>query len=350
MSRLHLSVSITVLAVISSACPTQDLARSEAMDGGNSVVATIDGASITLSDLDAWLTRKLFEQEVARKSVSEQYDLRSKALEEMINERVIEAEAERRGVTTEEVVEQAETALGPVSDDKIAAFFEKHRTRFHANDTLERRTEQVRRFLESDRRTQALAALRADAEVRIELEPPRVEVTASGPSIGPEDAPVTIVEFSDYQCPFCGRAEPIVKEVLKRYPEKIRLVFRHFPLESIHPRARAAAEASVCAEAQGKFWEYHEQLFANQRALDQEDLANYADALGLDRERFEGCTQASETRTQVQGDLDEGASAGVQGTPAFFINGIPLSGARPVGDFVKLIDQELARQEKADAF
>ena len=162
-------------------------------------------------------------------------------------------------------------------------------------------------------------------------------------SCGPSDASVTIIEFSDYQCPYCSRAESVVKQVLERYPDQVRFVYRHLPLESIHPQARAAAEAAVCAEDQGRFWEYHELLFANQQAISAAKLSELAEQVGLDEEAFASCTADDSTRQRVQRDISDAGAAGASGTPAFFVNGIPLSGVQPLEEFVELIDSELTR-------
>ena len=172
----------------------------------------------------------------------------------------------------------------------------------------------------------------------VKLEQPRVKVAASGPARGPEGAPVTIVEFSDFECPFCRREESTVKQLLDRYQTQVRFVYRHFPLE-IHPRARPAAEAAACADEQGKFWDYHEKLFSG--GLEDADLQRYASELGLDTAAFQQCVSQHKTKDVVMSDLQAGKAAGVSGTPAFFVNGIMISGARPVDAFTKVIDKEL---------
>jgi protein-disulfide isomerase len=151
-----------------------------------------------------------------------------------------------------------------------------------------------------------------------------------------------IVEFSDYQCPFCRRAEPTLNELLERYPTEVRWEYRHYPLPN-HPLAKPAAEAAVCAEAQGQFWEFHEKLFSQERSLDASGLRAYAEDIGLDMARFETCQDAPDTRERVAADQRAGKRAGAAGTPAFFVNGVFLTGARPLEDFEKLIRAELAR-------
>lgn len=156
-------------------------------------------------------------------------------------------------------------------------------------------------------------------------------------------APVTIVEFSDFECPYCKQVVPTLTQLLSRYPEKVKLVFRDFPLDSIHPQARKAAEAARCAEDQGKFWEYHDALFANAPKLGAEELAAYARQVGLDVASFQRCLGSGTHAAAVQKSVDEGIRLGVTGTPAFFINGELLSGAQPLDAFARVIERELAR-------
>ena len=161
------------------------------------------------------------------------------------------------------------------------------------------------------------------------------------PFRGQPNAPVTLVEFSDYQCPFCGRAEGTVDEVMKAYGEKVRIVYRDYPLP-FHPQARPASEAANCAHAQGKFWPYHAKLFANQTALGEDKLKEYAKDVGLDETKFEQCLKDKPFKAAIDKDIADGGKVGVNGTPAFFINGRMLSGAQPFEKFKELIDEELS--------
>jgi len=160
------------------------------------------------------------------------------------------------------------------------------------------------------------------------------------PTKGPEDAPITIVEFSDYQCPFCARSEPLVHEALAAYPSKARLVYKHFPLTSIHPQAMSAALAAAAAQRQGKFWEMHDKLFANQRALAPEQIKEYARQVGLDMPKFERDLQSDEVKTAVQEDIKLAQRVGVRGTPTIFVNGKILQN-RTLDGFKELIDPVL---------
>ena len=328
-SRLALA-SLLLTAFIVAGCSSNGAVKAPAAND-NTVVAEINGDTITLADLDERIAGEL-------------YEVRSNALEELIRERVFESEAESRGVSVEQLLETEAAAVGEVSDEEVAAFFEENRARMRPDETLENIAPQIRAFLSRDLQQQAMRNLLDAASVVRHLEPPRLEIAATGPSIGPDDAPVTIIEFSDYQCPFCSRAEPIVKQVLERYPDQVRLVYRHLPLDSIHPQARPAAIAAVCASRQEKFWEFHEGLFANQRSLGAEVFGNLADELELDRAVFDACLTNPEAAAIVAADSEAGAAAGVTGTPAFFVNGIKLSGAVPVEDFVEVIEAELAAE------
>jgi protein-disulfide isomerase len=159
-------------------------------------------------------------------------------------------------------------------------------------------------------------------------------------SKGPADAPLTIVEFSDYQCPFCARSEPLVKELLAAYPTQTRLVFKHFPLTSIHPQAMPAALAAAAAQKQGKFWEMHEILFANQRALSPEQIRQYAKQIGLDLARFDADLQSDEVKTAVQEDMQLAQRVGVRGTPTLFVNG-KLIQNRSVDGYKQIVEPML---------
>ena len=305
------------------------------------VAGVVDGSEITLSALDEWIRQDLFEQQSGG-SASKLYELREGAIERMINQQIFEAAVAKSGLSESEFMQQEIAAIGPVSEEDIAAFYELNKSGLAARGDLETLTPKIREYLEEQQPKQVIAKLREGVDVRVELDRPRIHVATTGPSQGPAGAPITIVEFSDYECPFCGRVEPTLQEVMKRYPGKVRLVYRHLPL-SFHKNARGAAEASICAQGQGLFWEYHAVLFQNQKALGADDLRNYATQVGLDAEGFDRCVSDATTRARVAEDIREAREAGASGTPAFFVNGIPLSGAIPVSDFAEIIDAELAR-------
>jgi protein-disulfide isomerase len=172
---------------------------------------------------------------------------------------------------------------------------------------------------------------------------PRFPVSVDDdPAEGPADAPVTIVQFAEFQCPYCGKARESINKVKEAYPGKVRFVFRDFPL-GFHDRAIPAAVAANCAEKQGKYWPMHDELMSNQRALEDADLERVAKDVGLNLSDWQACRQDPSMRAEVEKDMADGAKIGVTGTPAFFINGVMLSGAQPYERFKAIIDRELAK-------
>ncbi|MBW3015759.1 DsbA family protein [Candidatus Woesearchaeota archaeon] len=170
--------------------------------------------------------------------------------------------------------------------------------------------------------------------------PADIKLSGKDASKGPDNAPVLIVEFSDFQCPFCSRGRTTMDQVVEEYGDKVQLVFKHFPL-SFHENAQKAAEAAECALDQDKFWEMHDIMFDNQGALTVDDLKGYAEELELDIDAFNDCLDSGEKEAKVSADMAEGQKYGVSGTPAFFINGNLVSGAQPFENFKAAIDAEL---------
>ncbi len=191
-------------------------------------------------------------------------------------------------------------------------------------------------------------AVKATAAAQAQVSDPTQQVTRydvpldDDPILGPNDAPITIVEFSDYECPYCRRwhSETFAR-LMQAYPGKIRFVYRDFPLTSIHPDAQPAAEAADCAGEQGKYWEYSEKLFGGQ-SLGPQVYSQYASDLGLDTKAFEACVSSHRYEAEVTADLEWAANLGVRSTPTFFINGLPVVGAQPFDFFKQVIDKELA--------
>jgi protein-disulfide isomerase len=170
--------------------------------------------------------------------------------------------------------------------------------------------------------------------------------TKGSPAIGPETAPVTIVEFSDFQCPFCGRVGPTLKKIKEEYGDQVRIVFKHQPLD-FHAKAPAAHAAAEAAHRQGKFWEMHDKIFAEQAQMSPEKYVEYATELELDLEQFQKDVASADVKKKVDADKKEAAKLGSTGTPGFFINGLNLRGAKPFEAFKEIIDKELAKKKKA---
>jgi protein-disulfide isomerase len=189
---------------------------------------------------------------------------------------------------------------------------------------------------------------KAGPAVRVMMDVPRTPVTvaADDPSEGNANAPVTLVEYSDFQCPFCQRVMPTIKQLRTKYGDKVRVVWKDFPLTQIHPQAFVAAQAGNCAREQGKFWEYHDRLFANQAALQPESLKKYASEVGLDAAKFNECLDSSKYEARVQEALGAGMRVGISSTPTVYVNGRMINGAQPIEVFEAAIDDELARNGK----
>ena len=305
------------------------------------VVAEVAGKPITMADLEAALAPQLQQIDRQRRQILVD------GLDGLVEEKIFEAEAAARGVSVEELFRtEIEAKAGDVSDADAQAFYEANRARI--NRPIEQMMPQIKNYLASQKRAglrdELMASLRAKHSTRLLLEPVRVEVAdASAPAKGPASAPVTIVEFSDFQCPFCSRVNPAIQQAIATYGEHLRVQFRQFPL-NIHPQAQKAAEASLCAHDQGKFWQLHDVMFADQRNLAVEQLKEKAAGIGLDAASFASCLDDGKHAAKVAEDLADGSAAGVSGTPVMFVNGRFLSGAVPFEQLAKLIDDELARK------
>lgn len=191
----------------------------------------------------------------------------------------------------------------------------------------------------------AQAAPLSNTPVANQQETVRYEIPVDGaPFLGPKDAPITIVEYSDYQCPFCKKwNKETYKSLLAAYPGKIKFVYRNLPLTSIHPSALPAAEAALCAGDQNAYWQFHDKLFAGE-TLGDDIYTQYAQDLGLNMAVFQNCVTSHKYKDSIQKESDYIIGLGVRSTPTFFINGIAVVGAQPLDVFKQIIDKELARE------
>jgi protein-disulfide isomerase len=348
MSNRHLLLAALVAAAVACRAPRPPQA---AQQGGqkqdpSAPVAKIGDKTITAGELDELVKKDLAQLE--QQYHEQRYQLRRNALENTLRQRAFDEKAKQAGVTREELVEKEIIAKIPEpSDDEIRALYERAKAGGQQLPPLDQVKPDIARFIKNQKGQGALVEyyeqLKKDMAIEMLLppyEPPKVAVEATGPAKGPANAPITIVEFSDFECPYCVRAEETVKEVLAAYPGKIRLVYRDYPLP-MHQKAPKAAEAAHCAGDQGKYWEMHGKLFANPQKLDVADLKAHARELGVDGGKFDQCLDSGEKAKVVESHRKAGDDAGVSGTPAFFINGRVLSGAQPVEAFKAIIDQEL---------
>jgi protein-disulfide isomerase len=315
-------------------------ATASATASGVGVVAEVNGTPILASELDSRTSSRLARLR------QEEYEIRQQALDELIAERLLGAEAGKRGISRDELLRLEVDARTPkVASSEVEGLYEQNKTRF-ASEPKDVALARIREILgqraNGERRQAYLQELRAKARVAVRLEVPRtrVDLPADAPSIGPASAAVTIVEFTDYQCPYCHRAQSVMDEILARYKGKVRLVHLSFPLEG-HPGALPAAKAARCAGEQGKFQEYHHGLMTDSGVLDDADLKARAAKLGLKAADFDACLASNRYEAVIRASFEQGASLGVSGTPAYFVNGRLLSGARPYEEFARVIDAEL---------
>jgi protein-disulfide isomerase len=307
-------------------------------------VATVGGVAITRGDLEALVAPQVAKLE------EQAHQLRRQQLDALIAERLLEAEAKRRSVSRD-ALEKAEVTdkVAALTQADIDAFVQANRARLPADPSA--LMPQIRQYLTEqradERRAAFLEELRGRTKVEVMLKPPpafRATIDLAGtPSRGPEQARVTVVEFSDFHCPFCRRVQPTLNQLLAKYPNDLRLVYKHMPLDQLHPQARRAAEASWCAQQQGKFWEYHDQLYAGGPDGSDATLSGIAARVGLDAAKYQQCMSGGAAAAEVQKHVEEGSRYGVNGTPGFFINGRFVNGAVPLETFVQIVDEELAR-------
>jgi predicted DsbA family dithiol-disulfide isomerase len=308
-------------------------------------VAVVAGQSIYEDDLLPRVQAQLRNQE---------YELKSSALENLIDQRLLEAEAKKKGVALEQVLEQEVNAkVAEPTEAELKAAYQSQKDR--PNPPFEEVKTQLQQALKraklQEGRQQFLNHLREQAGVSILLRPPKVEIGYDPARLrGNPLAPVIIIEFADFQCPFCRQAQSTLKALLSKYKGRVGLAYRDFPLRGIHAQGQLAAEASRCAGEQGKFWEYHDLLFANPDKLKREGLAEHAHTLKLDERQFNSCLSSGKYEPRIEEDLQEGIKAGVVGTPGFFINGSLLSGIQPEAAFDQMIQAELgvSKEKPAD--
>jgi protein-disulfide isomerase len=314
-----------------------------ATTGDSSPAATVGGTVITMQALDAAAANQL------AKFRQQEYDIRAEVLTGMIQEQLIITEAAAQKVTTNDLVqtEIIAKAAKPTPDD-VQKFYDTMKARM-GGKTFDEVKGDIEKTLTgqkvAERKDQYLTELSAKYEVKMMLDPPRAAITlrATAPVTGPADAPITIVEWSDYQCPFCKRAYPTVEQVLAEYKGKVRYSHLDYPLP-FHQQAMPAALAAHCAGEQGKFWEYNNNLYSGTGDLTAADLTKRAADLGLESAAFEACTSSKKFESVIKTNFDDGAAMGVTGTPAFFINGRMLVGAQPIEQFRMIINDELSRK------
>jgi protein-disulfide isomerase len=314
-------------------------------------VAKIGAQTITAGELETKIKGRLSRMEAEH--AEQVHGLKTQTLNEMIEQRLIDDKAKAEGLTGDKLIEREVTGKLPEpAPAEVQQVYDQTKASGRPLPPFDQVKAEIVKYLKQRSAGEARKAyvdkLKAEAKVETMLPPlllPKVEVAADGPSKGDPNAPVTIVEFSDFECPFCGRAEDAVNKVMDTYKGKVRLVYRDYPLE-FHAKAQKASEAALCAGDQGKYWEMHAKLFANQKALEPAQLKQHAKEVGVDSGKFDKCLDGGDKKQDVDKHKKAGEEAGVTGTPAFFINGRPLTGAQPFEKFKEIIDHELGATGK----
>ncbi len=312
-------------------------------NGDKEVLAVVDGQKITLGDLKAKnenMGEQLFRLEENVYKVKEYY------LNDVIDSKLIDVEAKKKNIKAEELVNQEVTSkIKPVTDEEAAAFakgkvpdnkFKEYKDRIKMYLAKQQEGEVKKNFAQS---------LRNKYKVEIKIKKPKkakmqVKLNGDEPTKGDNKAKIVVVEFSDFQCPFCKRAASNGASIVKEYGDKVKYVFKQFPL-SFHDKAHKASEASLCMHDQGKFFEYHDKLFENNQALEEADLKKYATEVGGDAAKFEECLKSGKNKAKVDRDMADGQKYGVSGAPTYFVNGEAVVGAVPYEEIKKVIDEAL---------
>jgi len=338
-----------IISAISVLTPIPLLAQS-VKTAEPAIVARFEGITITQDDLNKASAQDLEKLEMERIQFNANWERNKHQvletnLSRILEEKVLQAEAAQRGITKDQLLEkELQGKVKEPTEDDVKAYYEANKQRI--NQPLLQISSQIYSYLKTQSYNQAKSALVEQLKqahgVKVSLQPLRDSVETEGsPFQGPANAPVTLVEFSDFQCPYCANLFTTLHQVTAKYGPQVRLVYRNFPLVQIHPYAEKAAEAGLCAFDQGQFWQMHDLMFQAQGQLKEEDLKAKAAQLKLNVEQFNSCLASGQHVGQVKQDLYAGSKLGVTGTPALFINGRFVSGAVPFEEIAKIIDEEL---------
>ena len=353
---------VSLLAVISSLVLSVSCAQnSQCADtpktpislapGSDAVLVTINGEAVTESSFEKDLSGR--EKGAIIKAKAELYEAKKAVLEEFVFNKLVATEAAKKNISVEEYLKkEIDGKTKAVKDKEVDEFYKNVKLQYERNgkvapplnDAVKAQIKQQLSMKGAMERRDALnTELLKKHKVIYAIEQPRMEVEkGTHPGKGPENAPITIVEFSDFQCPYCKKGSDTMKDVAKKYGSKVQYFFRDFPL-SFHERGKPAANAARCASEQGKFWQFHDKLFDDQKKLADEDFIALGKSLGLDMSKFEPCVKENKMMGEVEKDMQAGENAGVSGTPAYFVNGIFMSGALPMKKFEEVIDAELKK-------
>ncbi len=347
---LVLCLFLWSIPVLLAAGPDNARARTVVVSAPRQV-ATFEGKTITEEDLRKAAASDLDNLSIQVDEMNAnvarlEHQILETNLLRLLADKIFEAEAAKQGMSKDAFLDrELQGKIKAPSIQDIAAFYEANKQRF--DQPLDKVADQIQQYLKAQNRIKAMGdladTLKASYGVKMLLPPLRVKVGTEGsPSRGPKEAPVTIVEFSDFQCPYCSQLSKTLHEAMAKYGGRVRLVYKQFPLSQIHPFAEKAAEAALCAADQDHFWDLHDLMFDTQNELKEEDLKAKGAQLKLNSASFNDCLASGKYANRVKQDQREGFSLGISTTPSFFINGRYFSGALPLADLSKAIDEEIA--------
>ena len=334
MTRL---VRIAPLVVLSAGIASAaEIARTPS--AAEPVIAEVDGVKLTRADLERKNPARLFQ---ARNAY---YEAERKAIDEFIDEYLLERQAKKEGVSIAELLERHVNSkiAGDPSEDALRVYYEGVDT----NESFEAVRPKIVEHLRGRRAARVKAAymksLRSEAAIALRVDAPRVQISLQDTPIrGSQSAPVTLVEYADYECPYCQQIAPVLARLSEEYADRLAFAYKDVPLP-MHTNAQKASEAAHCAGNQGKYWQYHDLLFASKQ-LDAARLTEHAQTLRLDTEAFNKCLESGEKSALVKAQLAEAQTLGLSGTPSFFINGRFFSGMLPYEKLKEIVEEELVR-------
>ena len=305
------------------------------------VVAEVGGVKVTMAELEKEESAKLLAAHYTY------YQAESKALEELIDKRLMEQKAKSEGLTLDQLMDRdIKSKVQDPTEDQMKVYYEGLETEQPYDTVRQKILDKIRELRTNKIKADYVRELRANTTVYVALAPPRADVeTAGSLTLGSSSAQVTLVEFADYECPYCQKVAPALKKLKDDFGDKIALTYKDYPLP-MHSRAEKAAEAARCANKQNRFWEFHDEIF-HSKELDVDQLKAQAHALSLDTATFDKCLDSGETAAAVDKDKREGTRLGITGTPAFFVNGHYLSGALDYATLRKVIEQQMSAPVQA---
>lgn len=334
MSVLKVFLGLSLTTVLAFTAVGHSAAQNS---GDDSVVANVGGVKITMSDLEQEESAKLLAARY------QYYQVETKALNDLIDTKLMEQKAASEHLTIAQLLDrEVSSKVKDPTEDQMKVYYEGVETDQPYEVVRGKILEKIRQVRTQKAKAAYLQTLRTDSTVYIVLAPPYATLEAANPQMmeGPANAQVSLVEFADYECPYCQKVAPDVKRLTADFGGKVSFAFKDFPLP-MHARAEKAAEAARCASKQKRFWEFHDELFRS-KELDVDQLKAQAKALNLDSEQFDKCLDSGEEAAEVGRDKEEGNRLGINGTPSFFINGHFMSGALDYATLRQAIEQQLA--------